>query len=80
MNRTVQTTRQTTEVHSCETMPDSILKDDAKAEAAWLEVENGETYLCMDLDDGQTVSVELDGRAIHSLGDDLRHGPRKLRS
>jgi len=60
-------------------MPDTIT-DDTTAEAAWLEVEDGTTYLCIDTDRGQTVSFELTSNAINGLGSDLRNGPRKVRS
>lgn len=58
----------------------AILNDDVTAEAAWLAVEDGTTYLVMDLDDGQTIDVELTSPAMHKIADDIRHGPTEVRS
>jgi len=60
-------------------MDNVILNQGEKALDAWTEVEDKTLYLCMDLDDGQTIEIELDAPAIDGIRKAIEHGPIKQR-
>jgi len=60
-------------------MSNIILNQGEKALDAWTEVEDKTVYLCMDLDDGQTLEIELDGPALAGINRAMEYGPIKQR-